>query len=462
MKVTVFFLISVLLAAPLAFGRQNEQREHPNSNAGTEVLTRGPMHEAFAGLVAFDPEPGNVAPEMPPEAIEEIPPRHKPQGANVEWIFGYWAWDEESREFLWVSGIWRNLPPGRQWVPGYWSRARDGAQWTSGYWADAEVSEVEYLPEPPESAEAGPNVQAPSAEHTWLPGSWIWQQNRYAWRPGSWTAASENWVWTPAHYQWTPRGYVFIDGYWDHAVSSRGLLFAPVRVDQNAYSQPGFTYTPSTVIRIGELASELFLRPNDGHYYFGDYYGGTYAKTGFSPSFQFHSGRRGYDPIYSHQQWRHRQDSDWERSVREQYEYRRDHDEARPPRTYSALRQLLGGVLGEQNQRRSFAQPFDEYRTRENHALPFQTLNDEDLRGYGRRGQDINKFRKHRQKWEAEANERGSLGAGRPARVPFPTSPFVGKNGNQLHEDSGPPKLEPFPGIDPQVVPKQRPKHRSP
>ena len=47
-------------------------------------------------------------------------------GDNVVWIPGYWSWDDSRNDFLWVSGIWRNLPPGRQWVPGYWSEAAGG------------------------------------------------------------------------------------------------------------------------------------------------------------------------------------------------------------------------------------------------------------------------------------------------------------------------------------------------
>ena len=163
---------------------------------GVQVLTRGPVHEAFAETVTFDPEPGIVVPKGPPAAIEELPPDQRLEGANVAWIPGYWAWDDERSDFLWVSGIWRNLPPGRQWVPGYWGQSGPGFQWTSGYWADAKVSEIEYLPEPPATVEAGPNKAAPSADQTWLPGSWVWQQNRYAWRPGFWATVQPDWVWT--------------------------------------------------------------------------------------------------------------------------------------------------------------------------------------------------------------------------------------------------------------------------
>ena len=71
-----------------------------DAQAGVQVLTRGPVHEAFAETVTFDPEPGIVVPKLPPAAIEELPPDQKPEGANVAWIPGYWAWDDERNDFL--------------------------------------------------------------------------------------------------------------------------------------------------------------------------------------------------------------------------------------------------------------------------------------------------------------------------------------------------------------------------
>ena len=250
------------------------------SEEGVQVLTRGPVHEAFAETVTFDPEPGIVVPKAPPAAIEELPPDQRPEGANVAWIPGYWGWDDERSDFLWVSGVWRALPPGRQWVPGYWGRSSQGFQWTSGYWADAQASEVEYLPEPPATVEVGPNIAAPSADHMWLPGCWVWQQSRYAWRPGFWATVQSDWVWIPAHYVWAPRGYVFVDGYWDYSIGRRGVLFAPVYFHRSLYSRPGFSYSPSMVIDLGVFTNHLFLRPQYQHYYFGDYYAAELSNGG--------------------------------------------------------------------------------------------------------------------------------------------------------------------------------------
>ena len=146
-------MVAALVALGTSFGLHKADAAQPpgpaDAEEGVQVLTRGPVHEAFAETVTFDPEPGIVVPKAPPAAIEEVPPDQRPEGANVAWIPGYWAWDDERSDFLWVSGIWRALPPGRQWVPGYWGKSAQGFQWTSGYWADAKVSEVEYLPEPP-------------------------------------------------------------------------------------------------------------------------------------------------------------------------------------------------------------------------------------------------------------------------------------------------------------------------
>ena len=142
-------MLTALLALAAGFGYSSasaQPRGPTEGEEGVQVLTRGPVHEAFAETVSFDPQPGIVVARAPPAAIEELPPEQRPAGANVAWIPGYWGWDDERRDFLWLSGIWRALPPGRQWVPGYWGKAADGFQWTSGYWADAEVAEVEYLP----------------------------------------------------------------------------------------------------------------------------------------------------------------------------------------------------------------------------------------------------------------------------------------------------------------------------
>src|SRR5262245_46918921 len=106
------FAVTISLAVALA--QAQPPRPMPPGDVAQE-LTRGPIHEAFGQPTVFDPQPGPVAPKAPPEAIEEAPPDQKPEGDNVAWIPGYWAWDDESKEFIWVSGFWRAVPPDQAW-----------------------------------------------------------------------------------------------------------------------------------------------------------------------------------------------------------------------------------------------------------------------------------------------------------------------------------------------------------
>jgi hypothetical protein len=424
-----------------------------------EVLTRGPVHEAFAGTVTFDPEPGLIVQEAPPPAIEELPPDQRPEGTNVAWIPGYWAWDDDRTDFLWVSGIWRALPPGRQWVPGYWGSARQGAQWTSGYWADAQMTEVEYLPEPPASVESGPSAQAPSADHDWLPGSWVWQENRYVWRPGFWAARHDNWDWVPAHYVWSPRGYVFVDGYYDYSVDRRGVLFAPVYFGSRVYAQRGFTYSPSVAIRSSVFANHLFLRPNYGHYYFGDFYDPRYSNQGMSPWFSFQSSRFGYDPFYARQRWSNRQNREWEQTVQREFENRRDHENARPPRTWADYQARRVDTEARNEQHVGVAESLEELARSEGRPRRIQPLARVERQQFLERRQGIRQLLEQRQKLEvqeADPTLTPSSREFRRTRLRLPSSPIVSPPADQLDEDYAPPSRYEAPPPDDKVEPKPR------
>ena len=304
-----------------------------------EVLTRGPVHEAFVETVAFNPRPSVVVMRECPPLVAETPPDLKPEGANVSWIPGYWAWDDERSNFLWISGIWRDLPYGRQWVPGYWTACNTGYQWIPGYWAAANVTEVAYLPEPPQTVEAGPIGVAPSSEYAWIPGLWVWQHSHYVWRPGFWAGTQAGWTWIPDHYVWSPRGYVYVNGYWDYDLARRGTLFAPVCFNTDVYVRTAYVYSPTIVIGLNAFAENLFIRPDYCHYYFGDYYAVAYERAGFYSCFAYH-GHYGYDPIFVHERWEHRHERDWDRRFVQEFHDRREHIELRPPRTF-ALQQSL-------------------------------------------------------------------------------------------------------------------------
>jgi hypothetical protein len=323
--------------------------------ANPEVLTRGPIHEAFAEVVSYNPQPGQVVAKEPPKPIEEVPPAEKPAG-DYTWIPGYWAWDHDRDNFIWVTGAWRIPPPGQTWVPGYWNPSASGYQWVGGYWGPAATtsagpaqpaSDTVYLPPPPQSVESGASTAAPSPDLFWVPGYWYWADGRYVWRAGYWARARENWVWIPARYVWTPGGYVFLAGHWDFALAKRGVVFCPVYYANPYYVGPGYYYSPSVCIEAPVLTAYLFCRPAYG-YYFGDYYDPIYLRVGIFPWYMAHERGFAYDPLFVYGRWYYGQrDPGWVIGLHHAYDYRVAHFDARPPHTYEASLRVgatVGGV----------------------------------------------------------------------------------------------------------------------
>jgi hypothetical protein len=350
-------LVILSLASALALQPASEKETGLIPADGVEPLAYGPVHEAFAEPVSFDPQKGLVVSQQPPDPVEEVPPDDKPSADNVVWIPGYWGWDAVRVNFIWVSGTWRAVPPGRQWVPGYWAQVNRGWEWVSGYWADAAAREVEYLPPPPGSLEAGPSSPAPSEDSTWVPGVWVWRQTRYAWRPGFWIRAYLDWVWVPDHYVCSPAGCIFVDGYWDLTLLRRGLLFAPAAIERAAFSRPDFTYTPQVVVNLEVFTDNLFVQPNYFHYCFGDYFDPRFLNAGIYPWFAFHQSHFGYDPIFAQAcMTGQRSNSRWQEQVHQQFFQRQQNQAARPPRT-AAQAQALGKQTGKTPAKGTTQQP---------------------------------------------------------------------------------------------------------
>lgn len=432
---------------------------------GVQVLIRGPVHEAFAGTITFNAEPGVVVSKAPPGLIEEIPPEERPDGDHVAWIPGYWAWDDERGDFLWISGTWRALPPGREWMAGYWGPSPQGYQWISGYWADASTRGTRYLPAPPATVEAGPNVAAPSLDYSWAPGCWLWYQGRYVWRPGYWVQVQADWDWIPAYYLWTPRGYIFIDGFWDYPVLRRGLLFAPVYFESGVYSRRGYSYSPVIVISLAGLIDHLFLRPSYHHYYFGDYYAANYSRGGYYASYSFQSGRYGYDPFYSRQRWEHRQDREWESRVVVTYQYRRDNVAARPPRTWAAQASLGPRPTASQEGRAILAMPIQQLAQSKESPTRLQPVARGERQKLAQRGHEVQQTREQRRTLEAVSVAVAPPGTGglvQPPAVQPPRSPIVAKPIGQLGKNQTPPRAPLAPKPDLKVQPKTEASDRQP
>lgn len=317
-------------------------QEADNPPPGVEVLAQGPVHEAYAAPVNQTPPASPMVPRTPPEPIPELPPEQKPEGEHVQWVPGYWSWDVDRNDFVWVSGFWRTPPPGRQWVPGHWQKVEGGWQWVAGFWSVAGRNQLEFLPPPPAPLEISPSVPAPFADSFYLPGCWVYQENRYYWRPGVWGTYRPGWLWVPAHYSWTPSGCLFVEGYWDYPLAERGLLFAPLYCSRPVYTAD-FPYVPRWAVATNFLFSALFARPASCHYYFGDYFTARYAGLGFVPWYDCRFGRGFSDPLYRYYGHQHR-GGPWDRDLRDHYAARYDGRAPRPPRTLVQQNTLIQNI----------------------------------------------------------------------------------------------------------------------
>ena len=291
----ISFCLYTASAAPCP-GATGDETTPEDTADGVQIMARGPVHEAFAQPLNQDPTPGVVVAKKPPPPVDEIPPASKPEGERVEWIPGYWAWDDEREDYLWISGVWRATPPGRRWVPGLWAEVPNGHQWTPGFWAKDDEKQTRYLPAPKPNLDEGPNSNSPSADHFWVPGCWIYSETGYRWRPGFWNRTYADWVWIPSRYTWTARGCIYVHGYWDFPLDRRGRLFAPVYFHGPRYH--AHRYTPHVVIDNRQVLRHFFVRPDYCHYYFGDYYGPTYKARGLYAWHRNPLHRRGYDPLF--------------------------------------------------------------------------------------------------------------------------------------------------------------------
>ena len=341
---SVFGLLTIFGLASL--GVTQEPSALPKENVvlqeGIEVQTRGPLHEAFAQPIGVKPEPGVVIAKEPPPLVPEEPPEQKPEAENSQWIPGYWAWDAQKQDFLWVSGVYRIPPQDRTFVPGYWQHATDGWRWVAGFWAGANQPNVPYTPEPPAALDNGPSMPAPNEDAVYLPGSWIYRDTRFVWRPGYYSALQVGRVWVPAHYAWTPNGYLFIDGYWDYPLEDRGLAFAPVFFSRPFWNDRSWRYRPNYILNSDAFFDSAFTGP--AGFYFGDYYDPLYARAGYRP---WHNGSGRYDPLFAYHGARnHRGSENWAAGAGQVYGNRSSGKFARPPITLAQQTTLVNGKSG--------------------------------------------------------------------------------------------------------------------
>jgi hypothetical protein len=273
------------------------------------------------------------APKVPPPTITEVPPDSKPEGANVKWIPGYWQWDENKNDFIWVSGFYRNVPPNRAWEPGKWIEKDGKNVYVPGFWRPIDgTSWREDVPEPPKSVESGPSIPNDNPNAMWVPGGWEYRDKKFVWRAGYWAAPYRDMMWQPSQYVFNGDNYYYMPGYWDYPLENRGLLNAPVYVDQQFIQNPNWSFTPQYGIGVGDangwgnggLFESMYIGPNYNNYYYGNQgdpfgFGGLgfgqgygeplFGYGGFFPWWGMPGGF--YNPLWNHYNWLNRNNNGW-------------------------------------------------------------------------------------------------------------------------------------------------------
>lgn len=365
-----------------------------------EVLEQGPIHEAFAEPLALDQEQPEIVAKQPPEPVQEIPPAERPQGTNVVWIPGYFMWDQERADFIWVSGLWRDVPPKREWIPGEWQQVPGGWQWVHGFWAEAGQEQMALLPVPPATLEEGPSSPAPGDDFLWAPGTWVWQNAGYAWQAGYWYQAQPNWVWVPSHYTYTPRGVFFVSGYWDYPPVSRAVLYAPVYWSGGfAGFGSAFYYRPVSVVNTSLLVGNLFIHYGHHHYYFGYGYGGypswltpwgySFAHWGYH-----HGSHYVYDPWWSYYRWHDRHDFD----NHGQWKYQKQWEQGQHGIGDDHIADHRGGPKGKPGPKtdRMVLRSVDEFKQIAKDSPRIQRLSEQDVNKYQKASDRYRNFDRNR------------------------------------------------------------------
>lgn len=194
-----------------------------------QVVKEGPIHEAF---VTRDTEDFilDVLPVPPPAAINErIPPQTDRQAV---WVPGYWCWDENRNDYIWMSGVWRRPPPHHQWIPGTWQAMNQGWVWVSGFWSKQPTDTLSFIETAPPEPMNENIAQPKCGEFFWSPGYWEYSERGrgYTWVSGYWEKLEPTWIHVPAHYVWYNDNYVFVPAYWDWPLEDRGTMFSPVYI----------------------------------------------------------------------------------------------------------------------------------------------------------------------------------------------------------------------------------------
>jgi hypothetical protein len=180
------------------------------------------------------------------------------------------------------------------------------------------------------------------------------------------------------------------------------VLFAPVYFPRRVYERPGFSYSLSVAVDIGNLEFGLFTCPRYSHYYFGDYYDNVYIGIGIFPWYECRTRHFWYDPIYEHDRWRnHKVDRDWDEHERHEYDRRRDDKDLRTPRTYREMEQRLDKMPEAKRKDIRIAETMDKVVADKKSPMKFESIKADTKQKISTGATDLRKFGEERSKWES-------------------------------------------------------------
>ena len=169
---------------------------------------------------------------------------------------------------------------------------------------------------------------------------------------------------------WTPRGCIYQSGYWDYEFDHRGTCFAPVHFNRTCPAN--YQYQPSYAIDLSvDFLTHVFVRPNCGHYYYGDWYSSNFTNLGFQPWVNYSSHSRNYDPLLSYYRCRRSTTNNRFNTVQylaQQHRFYADHQTYRPRPTFAAQFNFHNSFQKQPNSRyRDYEKKSNYVRTYLNH-----------------------------------------------------------------------------------------------
>jgi hypothetical protein len=208
------------------------------------------------------------------------------------------------------------------------------------------------------------------------------------------------------------------------------------------------------------VTDHLFLRPRYHHYYFGDYYSSIYYDVGIYPSFSFHYGRYGYDPIYEHRRWQHRHDRDWEHRVETRFRFRREHEEARPARTLAAQLVIERDGTRSRDNTVVLGLSLDRLEKSSDRPIRLVSVDTDERQKMAQRRLEVQKSREERRELETKTaptptNEK-TVRDSQPTRAKLPKSSIMATPNVEAGKQRMPPKAHDAPNFDPKIEAKPR------